>query len=296
MINKKLKCTLLFVGLILSAPKSVEAADEAGYLLGLDLADPIVRVSVGDYASGHKDSCKLAIGAGHILDPLKLHPVYQPDGSNCLTKSIRGGYGFHGHKDWYTFSAETDDAFGSDMVGNIRTPKHQELLFVKNTWNLVWDESYHPSVLSAPGLFEGVYKSLRAGGVFIFTLPIKRVEEFWITGHHGEKTAETDEFSEKLAHQNLSEKFASVEDVGKFIALNLTKIGFSKIELHESPLVRALRETGISFSEGTPEADLEGVKRRATEISTSRDLNPALHYDPIFADVGLGLYYVVATK
>ncbi|MEI6627849.1 MAG: hypothetical protein WCN27_00360 [Alphaproteobacteria bacterium] len=296
MINKKLKCTLLFLGLILSAPKSVEAADEAGYLLGLDLADPIVRVSVGDYALGQKDSCKLAIGAGHILDPFKLHPVYQPDGSNCLTESIRGGYGFHGHKDWYTFSAETDGAFGSDMVGNVRNPKHQELLFVKDTWNLVWDESYHPSVLSAPRLFEGVFNSLRSGGVFIFTLPVEHVGKFWITGHHVEKAAETGEFSEKLAYQNLSEKFASLEDVEKFIALNLTKIGFSKIELRESPLVRALRETGISFSDDTPEADLEKARHRATEIATNIDLNQALRYDSIFADVGLGLYCVIVTK
>ena len=213
MINKKLKYTLLFLGLILSAPKSIAAAKEAGYLLGLDLAEPMVRVSVGDYAQKHAGACKLAIGAGHILDPLELQPVYQTDGSNCLTESIRGGYDFHVHKDWYTFSAETDGAFGSDMVGNIRNPRHQELLFVKDAWNLVWDESYHPSVLSAPRLFEGVFNSLRLGGVFIFTLPIEHTDKFWITGHHCEKAAETGEFSEKLAYQNLSEKFASLEDV-----------------------------------------------------------------------------------
>ena len=340
MINKKLKYTLLFLGL-LSVPKYIAAAQEAGnllgldleepivrvsadtsalgignlketkgervaaqtaaareigYLLGLDLEEPIVRVSVGDYALRQKDTCKLAIGAGHILDPFKLHPVYQPDGSNCLTESIRGGYDFHGHRGWYTFSAETDGAFGSDMVGNIRKSNHQELLFVKDTWNFIWDESYHPSVLSAPRLFERVFKSLRSGGVFIFTLPIEYTEKFWITGHHCENAAETGEFSETLAYQNLSEKFASLGDVEKFIALNLAKIGFSKTELYESPVTRALRETGVSFSEGSTAADLEKARHRATEIATSMDLNYALRFDPIFADAVLGRYYVVATK
>ena len=54
--------------------------------------------------------------------------------------------------------------------------------------------------------------------------------------------------------------------------------------------------TGISFSDDTPEADLEKARHRATEIATNIDLNQALRYDSIFADVGLGLYCVIVTK
>ena len=67
--------------------------------------------------------------------------------------------------------------------------------------------------------------------------------------------------------------------------------------MYESPVTRALRETRISFANDSISAeDLEKVRSRAVEIATSMDLNPALHYDPIFADAVLGGYYVVATK
>ena len=116
MFNTKQKCIAFFLGLVM-VPYAIEAAEAEGmdYLLGLKLEHPLVRLSVDGYVASRADEpCKLAIGAGHITDPLALHPAYRPDGSNCLTESIQGSgdYEFHRHKGWYTFSAETDAAFG----------------------------------------------------------------------------------------------------------------------------------------------------------------------------------------
>lgn len=213
-------------------------------LQGLTLEVPVVRCSVNDYVEERvgKQS-KLVIGAGHIWQLSELHPDYQPDGTNGLTESLQGGYDFHKHEGWYTFSAETDHAFGSDVVGNIRTPSHQEAIFVPNTWDIIWDESYHPSVLSAPKLFENVFASLKPRGVFVFTVPIHHRSSDWIvTGHCDDKAIDDPCFSEKIAYQNLSDRFRSLAEVEDFVRTNLQEIGFSTVNLYKNSFVIAADE------------------------------------------------------
>jgi hypothetical protein len=247
MLKIKLKHIAIFLGLII-IPNVIAADAEAegmDYLLGLKLEEPFVRLNVGEYVTGRAGKpCKLAIGAGHITDPLALHPAYRPGGSNSLTDSIQGSgdYTFHSHEGWYTFSAETDGPFGSDMVGNIRTASHQDAIFPSNTWDLVWDESYHPGVLSAPGLFARASNSLKPSGTFIFTLPIEQTEGAWVTGHECDNKPTTSEFNETLAYAHLSMQFSSLKAVETFIRDNLKAIGFSEAHLYESPLTRALKE------------------------------------------------------
>lgn len=299
MLNTKLKYVALFLGLIMN-PKAILAAETEGtdYLLGLTLEHPLVRVSVSEYvASRAGEPCKLAIGAGHITDPFALHPAYKPDGSNCLTESIQGSrdYTFHRHEGWHTFSAETDDAFGSDMVGNIRTASHQDAVFHPNTWDLVWDESYHPAVLSAEWLFEKAFVSLKPGGVLVFTLQIYQEGGVWTTGHECDDKAISGKFNEKLAYASLSEKFDSLEVVEAFIEDNLKAIGFSSIKLHKSILTTALQNvTGQTSFETVNESLLEPLDSEIERI-VAEGTHPLLSLDPIFAHTG-GMYYVVARK
>ncbi len=297
MLNTKLKYVLFFLGLIMS-PQATPAA-EMGYLLGLGLEHPTVRKSVSDYVSARGgELCKLAIGAGHIADPMALHQAYRPDGSNCLTESIQGSgdYAFHRHEGWYTFSAETDAAFGSGMIGNIRTASHQDAVLLLNTWDLIWDESYHPAVLSAEHLFEKALASLKPGGIFVFTLPIQQQAGAWTTGHACDDKEITGAFNEKLAYAPLSEKFDSLENIQAYVRTNLTKIGFSSVELHESALIKALKQItgGIDF-ESVKESDLGKFREIARSIAADSAQNPLLAIDPIFAHTG-GTYYVVAKK
>ncbi len=213
-------------------------------LLGLNLETPIVRHGISDYVLERRDQpCKLAIGAGHITDIDKLVPDYQPGGHNELTENIQGDNDFHEHRGWYTFSAETDSAFGSDMVGNIRTLSHQKAIFVPNTWDIIWDESYHPSVLSAQRLFEMAFASLKPGGVFVCTIPIQKKHDYFLTGHNQDKeVGATPTFNEKLAYMGLSERFSSLIAVEDFVRRNLEAIGYSDVQFFESPLFKVLNE------------------------------------------------------
>jgi len=210
-------------------------------LQGLTLEMPVVRYTVNDYVEERTgQQSKLVIGAGHIQELGGLHLDYQPGGTNDLTESLQGGYDFHKHEGWYTFSAETDYAFGSDMIGNIRTPSHQEAIFVPNTWDIIWDESYHPSVLSAPKLFENAFTSLKPGGVFVFTVPIHHRSSDWIvTGHYDDKAIDDPCFNEKITYQNLSDRFRSLAEVEDFVRSNLQEIGFSTVNLYKSSIVIA---------------------------------------------------------
>jgi hypothetical protein len=144
------------------------------------------------------------------------------------------------------------------MIGNIRTASHQEVLLPTNIWDLIWDESYHPAVLSAEGLFEKSFVSLRHGGVFVFTLPIKKEGDFWITGHKCDDKITASKFNEKLAYAPLSPRFNSLEEIEAFIRDNLTSIGFSSVKLHRSILTTALENvTGQTSFETVNESLLE---------------------------------------
>ncbi len=279
----------------MSAERPAEGTD---YLLGLELEHHLVRENIADYVARQAgESCKLAIGAGHIADPMALRPAYKPGGSNCLTESIQGAgiYTFHRHTGWYTFSAEMDAAFGSDMIGNIRKVSHQDAILPPNTWNLIWDESYHPAVLSAEHLFEKALASLKPEGVFVFTIPINKSEGVWITGNECDDVALTGEFSGKLAYAPLSEKFDSLEAVETFIRDHLKAISFSSVELHKSILMTALQNvTGQTSFKAVNESLVELLDSEIMRIITEERYQ-LLRLDPIFAHTG-GMYYVVAKK
>ena len=243
-------------------------------LQGLTLEMPVVRYTVNDYVEERTgQQSKLVIGAGHLHELGGLHLDYQPGGTNDLTESLQGGYDFHKHEGWYTFSAETDYAFGSDMIGNIRTPSHQEAIFVPNTWDIIWDESYHPSVLSAPKLFEKAFVSLKPGGVFIFTVPIHHRSSDWIVAGHYDKEIEDPCFNEKVAHQNLSDRFFSLEEVEDFVRSNLQKIGFSTVNLYKSSMVIAADEMREKLqrehTQKTEEIDKSFAVYKAALVATS---------------------------
>lgn len=282
MLNTKLKYVAFFL-ILMMAPKGAAAGSE-GILLGLTLEDPIFRKGIGQYILEHNDNRKLVIGAGHIYDRNALHPIYQ----DALAPSMQGGDDFHKHEGWYTFSAETDDAFGSDMVGNIRKPTHQLPLFFPDTWNLIWDESYHPGVLSAPGLFSNIFASLKMGGIFIFPVSIRPTEGFWITGYPNEEMPAPAELGEQLAYGMKFESLAAIRD---FTILKLTEIGFSAVELHESPSTIASKDLPAD-SEDPYAASFKETQKIARDTT----LNPALSCDPIFAHAGLSTYYVIAKK
>lgn len=224
-------------------PRSVDL-NLPDILQGFTLEVPVVRYDVNAYVEERAgQQSKLVIGAGHIHELRGLHPDYQPGGTNSLTESLQGGYDFHKHEGWYTFSAETDYAFGSDMIGNIRTPSHQEAIFVPNSWDIIWDESYHPSVLSAPKLFENAFASLKPAGIFVFTVPIHHRSSDWIVaGHYDNKAIENPCFNEKIAYQNLSDRFRSLAEAEDFLRSNLQEIGFSTVNLYKSSIVIAADE------------------------------------------------------
>lgn len=327
MLNPKLKHVVFFLGLIM-APQAMPAASSSpaaslgevdamrdGYFLGLRLEVPRVRQCVSDYTSRRAGQpCKLAIGAGHITNPMDLHPVYQPGGSNCLTESIQGSrdYTFHEHKDWYTFSAETDDPFGSDMMGNIRVTSHQNALLPFNTWDLVWDESYHPDVLSAPGLPSSIFKALKKGGKYVFTLPLELLKSqtkfcgrpVLVTGHDCIEKTKTGEFNEALAYKNLSRStyYTSCDSVVSSLRAKLTELGFSSVELHKSISLTAFEEVvGQTVFEIQASSLIKPYRETDREVDLkiksiiTRGAHPLLSIDTIFAHTG-GMYYVVATK
>lgn len=315
MLNIKLKHVVFFLGLIMASFQAMPAAaassslaEDMGYLLGLDLKEPLVRVSIRDYISGRgEEICKLAIGAGHIADPMALHPAYKPGGSNCLTESIQGSgdYKFHGHEGWYTFSAETDAAFGSDMVGNIRVASHQYAVLSPNIWGLVLDESYHPHVLSAPGLPLNIFRALKKGGRYVFTLPIEQArshrKNYWVIGHDCPKKPETREFNEKFAYRCLSSYYLSVASIESALRQEFTAIGFSSVKLYESISLTSL--TDITTSEEIASGSfikplcpqIERAMGHKIDYIIQKRAHPLLSIDPIFAHT-TGMYYVVATK
>ncbi|MEI7493067.1 MAG: hypothetical protein WCJ92_00510 [Alphaproteobacteria bacterium] len=283
---------LIILGLL-----SVSQLNASGILQGLALETPIIRATVDDYVAGRGDEpCKLVIGAGHIENPDALHSEYLPDGGNSLTESLQGGYEFHKHEGWYAFSAETDEPFGSDMVGNIRTSSHQKAIFVPNTWDIIWDESYHPSVLSAQNLFENAFASMKTGGLFVFTLPIYRVSDYIATGHECDEEIDHPQFNESLAYQNLSNHFSSLGEAEEFVRSNLQIIGFSEVSMHKSALLKA---AGVDFIEDLPEENIAHILSSSTtiaaNIAANRGENPLLAIDEIFAHTG-GMYYFVAKK
>jgi hypothetical protein len=301
MANAKLKYLMFFLGIVM-VPNAMSAV-ETSFLAGLDLEDPLVRLSPEDYMQARGGAnCKLVIGAGHIHDVNALHPEYRPDGGNALTESIQvsGSYDFHRHEGWYAFSAETDAAFGSDMAGNIRKPSHQDRVFPENSWDLIWDESYHPDVLSAKFLFEKAWRSLKQDGAFVFTLPITQQGGGWITGHNCEEQG-SGRFNEVLAYSNLSRKFSSLAEVKEFIRENLYAIGFSSVELHESSLTKVLNQEfkDSDFLSQEKRDDLPQVLEEIRSLAGAKAVdvhqNPLLAIDPIFAHTG-GHYYVVARK
>ena len=264
----------------------------SGILQGLGLETPIIRVAVDDYVAGRGDQpSKLVIGAGHIESPDALHSEYLPDGGNSLTESLQGGYEFHKHDGWSTFSAETDEPFGSDMVGNIRISSHQEAIFVPNTWDMIWDESYHPSVLSATALFENAFASMKTGGLFVFTVPIHPSADYIVTGHYNEEIDDP-QFNEKLAYRNLSNHFASLEEAEEFVRSNLQTIGFSEVSMHKSAFMKA---AGVDFIEDITKEDVFQIMNLAPSIAANLETNPLLAIDEIFAHTGGG-YYFVAKK
>lgn len=286
---KKTTC-LIILGLL-----SIVQLNAADILQGLKLETPIIRRNIADYVAERGDQpSKLVVGAGHIQTLDDLHSEYQLDGGNRLTESLQGGYDFHKHEGWYTFSAETDEPFGSDMVGNIRICSYQEAIFVPNTWNIIWDESYHPSVLSAPNLFERAFESLRLGGVFVFTVPIKkRGLDCIVTGHY-DKEIDHPQFNESLAYQNLSNRFFSLEAVEEFVSDKLQTIGFSRVFMYKSALLKAV---GVDFieDENAMEENSSDIFRLVASIAANPETNPLLAIDEIFAHTG-GMYYFVARK
>lgn len=289
MMNKQVGKVILFLGILQSTFCAAEI------LQGLKLEEPMIRVSVISYIKERgAQSCKLAIGAGHISDPSKLHPDYQPEGDIGLTESIQGDYDFHQHIGWYAVSAEADDAFGSDMVGNVRVDSHQTALFVPNTWNIIWDESYHPDVLSAPNLFEKVFESLKCEGKFIFTLMVKKKDGYFVTGHDCHEETRNLSFNEKLAYQDLSDHFTSLEEVETFIRNNLINIGFSRVDMYPSSLAKVIDEERQGIFPETEE-ELRTIMSKAAVIAADSMTNPLLAIDEIFQHTG-GMYYIVATK
>ncbi|MEI7493066.1 MAG: hypothetical protein WCJ92_00505 [Alphaproteobacteria bacterium] len=283
---------LIILGLL-----SISQLTASEILQGLVLETPIIRGTVDDYVARRGDQpSKLVLGAGHIENPYALHPKYQPDGNNRLTESLQSGYEFHKHERWYAFSAETDGPFGSDMVGNIRIPSHQEMIFVPNTWDIIWDESYHPSVLSAQNLFENAFASMKTGGLFVFTLPIYRVSDYIATGHVPRVpdyiATRHAQFNEKLAYQNISNHFTSLEDVEEFVRRNLQIIGFSEVSMHKGALLKA---AGVDFIGDFPKENIAHILSSATTIAANPGTNPLLAIDEIFAHTG-GMYYFVAKK
>ena len=283
MFNKIFKYTFFCIGVALIASKEISAGEMI--LRGLTLQEPIVRSPIDRYISEHSDNCKLALGAGHISDRNALHVIFR-DG--CLYPGMQGHDEHHMHNGWYTFSAETDEAFNSDMVGNIRNADHQEQLLLNNTWHLIWDESYTPSVLSAPGLFPKILTALKENGKYIFPAFIRREEESWVTGYPDENVPSPEEFREKLT---CGCKFNSFESLREFITSNFKSIGFSTVEVYESPFTKACEAES---------EDLENfysiVFEKTKLIAKNPELNRALSVDPIFEHAGLGRYYVIATK
>lgn len=259
------------------------------------LKTPFIRQSIKNYSEQCDTSPKkLALGAGHIYDIHSLHPEYQENGDNELTSDYLGGYALHQHKGWYTVSAEVDAAFGSDMVLDLRNFAHLNTLFpaeFQNFWDIVFDESYHPGVFCAPGLIAQIAHGLKEGGVYIFTLPIEKEGDFFVAGKRYGHEEESAYFANKLYTGDV--QFKSIIDAEDYIATEIVKLGFTEVRLYTSPLSLALIR--CFGDEGAPE-NLKDLTPVLTIAKPLAEQSVAAQIDPLFRDVGLGTYYVIAKK
>lgn len=298
MFNKNFKKVFLTIITIGFSPIVLGSV---GILQGLKLENPSVKFSVNHYIASRGDQPKkLALGAGHINNIDDLHPDYRRNGGNSLTESLQGedNYDFHKHEEWYTFSAETDAAFGSDMIGNIRTDSHQDLLLPPNTWDIIWDESYHPDVLSAPGLFEKILNSLKPGRSYVFCVPVEKIEGKFVPGHDAYKEAETGRFNEKMAYKNLSEKFDAQADLENWIIQGMREVGFSCVEIHKGAGTKAFERAGFEINSEISDEIEPKIIEKLDEVASEAfdaDKNPLYAIDPIFAHT-IGSYYVHVRK
>ena len=272
-----------------------------GICLGLSLKDPAINLPLEDYFMAHPhEKKKLALGAGHITDIDSLHPDYQRGGNNELLSDYQDKYDFQQYIDWYTVSAETDKAFKSDMILNLRNLSHQQKLFPKNSWDLIWDASYHPSVFSAPELLLQISQSLKKEGAYITTLPITYENEFYIPGHNVDSSEKGGDFMHKLSHQEL--KFSTIKELQAYVAENALNYGF-QARLYEGPYLLAFREImqqhQLSWERAIEEfMNFEGSCKRKTleNVVKFAEESEAAKIDPIFRQASLGMSHIIFRK
>ncbi|MBX9806074.1 MAG: hypothetical protein K2Y18_10065 [Alphaproteobacteria bacterium] len=272
-------------------------------LAGLNLNSPYVRLSLRKYdASCGENPRKLALGAGHIKDVNALHPAYQSTGSNCLTGDYDGGYDFQRYEGWYTASAEIDNPFGSDIVLNLKMPHHQAVLFPENRpnfWDVVWDASYHPGVLSSSGLIANIGKALKPGGAFVFTLILTCTDGLWQPGHYPGNNTEGC-FGYKLMYQGQLQ-FKTIPELEHYMCEQMGPLGFRDVRVHTAPMYETIIGfVGIDAAQKLTEDTIRILEAQSKEMTRQAKeklkATEAVKIDPLFLHAGLGSYYVIAWK
>lgn len=262
----------------------------------LYLEEPFIRMPLCDYLETVK-SPKLILGEGHILNAESLAIEFRREGDQELTESMidfLDSYSFHKNEGYYTASAELGENFNSDWCGNLTNSFHRESLFLPNTFDLVFDATYHPGAISEQ-LFNDISKSLRSGGVFIMPLPIHEEESLFMCGHNG-FSHEMDWYSRKL-------KFKSLDEAYEYWKEFIISQGFSCVSFHKSPITLFLEKLsgdGLITNEEPEklnEKDIEVIQELfKQEIPEISKISSAAQIDSHLAHYGLGTHYLITEK
>lgn len=263
----------------------------------LSLEEPFIRVPILDYLQT-AISPKLLLGEGHISDTEALPPEFRKDGPQELTESMiqfdGQSYDFHKNEGYYTASGELSRRFNSDWCGNLRNSLHRKRLFIPDTFDLIFDATYHPDAISE-GLFPDIASSLRSEGVFIMTLPIDEEDGIFMCGHKN--------FSHEMPWYSREIKFDSLQEVYGYWSDFLKNQGFSSVTFYKSPATLFLENLyeEDTLSSDSPdhlkEEELEVIKDRfKNEIPVLSKKSPVFELDPHLAHYGLGTHYFIAKK
>lgn len=250
------------------------------------LKNPLIRVTPEGYAATHA-ATKLVLGGGHIYDPETVQPEdYRSNGGLGLRESYHGNKNYHQNLGWYTVSAEVTSSFNSDMVCNIKKPDHQKYLARKDFWDIIWDDSAHVSVFEAKGLLEQIPTWLKPGGVYILGIPTME----------GKPPAERNSVAEQIVDMYEKTGPDITPELINFVVPSLKHLGFSHVQVKESPILMALKAAcgQTNLKTVIEEMNEEGGKQLLGEAAGF--IQDLAIIDPVFREATIGMVYIVATR
>lgn len=291
MKNKLILLILVFYIPTVAKSSNIKQDEETTYYGALKLEDPYIRVSLPQYLNT-VDSAKLILGEGHIKSSQGLAPEYREGGEQELSESMllftEHTYDFHENVGYYTASAELGGNFSSDWCGNLTNLKHRQSLFVPNTYDMIFDATYHPGAI-CEDLFSDVARSLKSSGVFIFQLPIFEEDGFFMSGH-GTRSHEMPWYSRELKFKHLQGVYNHWQDF-------LVSKGFTTVVCYQSPITIWMKEKAIQLGDAekwtTEELVLFKTKFQQ-EIPEYSKQSKVYQLDSHLAHYGLSTHYIIA--